>query len=695
MSAEHPEADWASGAFPASFLVEVLEATEDGLIVFDDKGQVRYCNDQLFELFPVSREFVEEEPAESTLHGFKGLCVDSERFQTLVEEEQRRPELETRNEFRLKNGQVIHRVSRPIQVNGEVVGRAVSVRDITDLRQYERQLEQAQSLVEIGSWEWNVIEDEVDWSDELYEIVDVEPEEFAGTYEAFLGRIHPEDRDDAHRTVQMALNRGDSYRTTFRMVRPAGTVRHVETVGKVETSADGTPVLMHGVVRDRTREQALTDRLRHQALYDNLTELPNRQLLRERGKQSLKEARRSGTSVGLLFLDITGFKRVNQTFGHPFGDEILRRVAGRIEESVREMDVAARAGGDEFVVVTPQLDEPDDVLQVARRIQQSMETPFEQEGETVSLDVGIGVAVFPHHANDLEELMQLADTALFGPDRSKRPGIRLFDPELQKDTSRLLQLTEEFQIALQTDQLVLHYQPVFPAEGGPPVGVEALARWNHPERGLLSAGEFIDVAESTGLVASLDQWAAATGLRDKARWSQDRDWKGWMAVNLSMHSLSEPELPDRIARILQETEILDPSQLMLEVTEHAAMRNPDIAERVLRLLEADVGVSIAIDDFGTGYSSLNYLKQFPAHHLKIDKSFIHGIGTHQDDEKVIRGIVSLAHEFGMTVVAEGVETDEQADWLREAGCDHLQGYLLGRPVAKEELALGSEHPSGT
>lgn len=674
---------------PSSLLIGALEATADGLYVLDRDYQVVHCNERFLEILPEARPFVEDGSLEEAREGVRSLFDDPEAVITVIERERENPMVATAGEFRLADGRHVHRTSRPIRVDGELAGRVTSVRDVTELREHERRLEHAHQLAEVGSWTWEIDSNQVRWSDELYQMLGLEREQFEATYEGFLNQVHPEDRYQAHDTVQDALERRDGYRTKFRMVRPDGTVCHVAALGEVETRPDGEPVRIRGVVRDRTREQLLLAQLQEQALRDGLTSLPNRRLLQERGEQSLAEARRTGCAVGFLFLDLTGFKRINERLGHPFGDEILKQVADRLTEYVRDADVTCRVGGDEFVVLAPQLDAPESVNTVARRVQEAMEEPFEHDGESIALDIAIGVAVFPHHADTLDELMQCADTALFGPDREKSPGIRMFDPDFKQETPDLIQLGEELQEALQEDQFTLHYQPVIPTGGGAPVGVEALCRWDHPDRGLLSAGEFIELAESTGLVTSLDRWAATAGLRDNARWSREEGWGGWMAVNLSMRSLSSPDLPERIDRLLEDTEPLDPSRFMIEVTEHAAMRNPEVAERILRLLEGDLGVSIAIDDFGTGYSSLRYLKKFPAHHLKVDMDFVQGIGENPDDEKVIRGVVSLGHEFGMEIVAEGVETEEQAAWLREAGCDHMQGYLIGRPVAAEELDLVS------
>ena len=297
--------------------------------------------------------------------------------------------------------------------------------------------------------------------------------------------------------------------------------------------------------------------------------------------------------------------------------------------------------------------------------------------------------MFPQDGTDIDSLLDRADRALWGPERQKAPGLRVYRPELDTEVPKALQLHEDLKTALQKGpDFVLHFQPIVSTNSANASGVEALIRWNHPELGLLPAGEFIPVAEASGLIGEIDRWVMLAAARQAAQWQEQGTGPDWVALNLSAQTLGDPELTDFLKDCLVNDVTLSPKRLVIEITEHAALRQEQVVSDILRSLDEELGLSISIDDFGTGYSSLLYLRRFPADYLKIDMNFVHGLTESEADEKVVRSIIALGQAFDMQLIAEGVETDGQRDWLTEEQCDFLQGYLYGRPVSAEELELG-------
>lgn len=439
---------------------------------------------------------------------------------------------------------------------------------------------------------------------------------------------------------------------------------------------------------DITEQKELRDRLEHLAAHDELTGLLNRRALFERSKHALAMCQREDRKAAVLYLDVVGFKQVNEQLGHQGGDQILTAVGERLVQTTRDSDLVARIGGDEFVMLATLLREEEDADQVGRRVMYAFEEPLEASGDSLPLQPAIGAAVFPEDGTDIDTLLHRADRALWGQDRNKPSGVRRCRAVPQTERMPSWNVPEELQRALQTGgELFPLYQPVISAADGEIVGMEALVRWNHPEHGLLAPGTFIPEAEATGLVRQLDREVGRSAVQQITDWIRRDLSLDWMAVNLSAQTLSEPECVEWMARVLEDHPELTPKRMVVEVTEHTAMR--EVARsQVLHRLDAEVGLSISIDDFGIGYSSLLYLRRFPADFLKIDREFVQDIQDSSPDQKVVRGIIALGEAFDMKLIAEGVETDGEEKWLREAGCDYLQGFRFGRPAAAEEVEEG-------
>ncbi len=434
------------------------------------------------------------------------------------------------------------------------------------------------------------------------------------------------------------------------------------------------------VMREVTDRKALEDELRHRATHDELTGLPNRSFLREHLDQLLRLNRRKRGRLALLVIDLDSFKDVNDTFGHEAGDHLLKVMAQRLRETLRDSDTVARLGGDEFAVVLYDCGAAEAVA-IASKLREQFLKPVELQHQSVVVSGSVGVALSPLHGRDYDTLMRHADVALYQA-KDGPQDVTIYQAQRDPNSGEKLGLLRDLRTAVQTGSLVLHYQPEISLASGEVVRVEALARWPLSDGTVLEAGDFLPLAEKHGIMPLLTSWALSTALRQRGTW-----WKaGWsvdVAVNLSAPELRDPGLSGRVDRLLKDLE-QEAEHLWLEITETAAMRDPARTQRTLRGLRA-FGVRLAIDDFGTGHSSLAYVRTLPASDLKIDRSFVHDADSQPRDAAIVKAAVALAHDLGMTVTAEGVETAETLEYLRSLGCDHAQGYYVARPMPADEM----------
>jgi diguanylate cyclase (GGDEF)-like protein len=423
-------------------------------------------------------------------------------------------------------------------------------------------------------------------------------------------------------------------------------------------------------------------RLRRQALHDALTNLPNRTYLHRAGSRALAAAQRSGTPAALLLIDLDRFKEVNDTLGHDHGDELLVEVTGRLRAALRGRDLLARLGGDEFAVLLPEVPHRGAVAEVAQRLLRALEAPFALRGVAVGLEASIGVAICPDDGRDITTLLRRADVAMYD---AKASGTRIESYALERDpySPERLALLAELRQAIDGEQLVLHYQPKVSLADGRLSGVEALVRWEHPQRGVLPPDEFLPLAERTGLIGDLTRWVLRTALSRCRAW-RDEGLDLPVAVNLAAANIVDATLPDGIAALLAELD-LPGDRLECEISEHTVMSDPRRATEVLGRLRA-LGVRLSLDDFGTGQSSLSYLKRLPLDEVKIDRSFVMGMCRDDGDAAIVRSTIDLARHLGLEVVAEGVESAEVIEALAELRCDVAQGFFLGRPIPGEHLA---------
>jgi diguanylate cyclase (GGDEF)-like protein/PAS domain S-box-containing protein len=434
-------------------------------------------------------------------------------------------------------------------------------------------------------------------------------------------------------------------------------------------------------LRDVTDSKSQLVMLRHQALHDALTDLPNRSLLFERFEKALEDGRSGRTLVALLLMDLDRFKEVNDTFGHHFGDVLLKQVALRLCNQLAEGDTVARLGGDEFAIVLTSAADSNGVAAAARRVLNTLQQPFVVEGQVLEVGASIGIALFPQHGADARTLMRRADVAMYAA-KSASLGYSFHTDDREPRSADQLSLIVELRQAVARNELELYYQPKMHLRSGLMTRAEVLLRWNHPSRGLLAPAAFIPAAERTGLIKSITDWILDRVLCELQQW-HERGAPVHVAVNISAKSLQEQTLPQKVHAALTKWNI-DARFLKLEITESSIMADPAHALAIMSMLQS-MGVRLSIDDFGTGYSSLTHLRELPIDEIKVDKSFVMGMTGSDADAAIVRTVIDLAHNLGKQVCAEGVEDEATWQMLNEMGCDLAQGYWIARPLPAAAL----------
>jgi diguanylate cyclase (GGDEF)-like protein/PAS domain S-box-containing protein len=498
---------------------------------------------------------------------------------------------------------------------------------------------------------------------------------------------HPEDTPlglAERRLIAAGLSEG--YQLEKRFVHTDGRAVWVQMHASCVRDSGGRPLYLIGHVQDVTEQRQMRDRLAHAAIHDPLTGLPNRVLFLDRLSMALSRALRQRRQVAVAFLDLDHFKLVNDGLGHAVGDDLLRAVAERLTATVRPEDTVARFGGDEFTILCEGLSHQDEALAVSRRVLEALQRPFELEGSPVHVSASIGVAV-TDGSPSAGAVLRDADTAMYLAKEAGRGRIEIFDGKGHAAALENLHVINELHHALSADELRLYYQPIVDLRSGTVVGVEALVRWQHPARGLLVPDQFIRVAEECGLVVPVGAWVVGEACRQAAEWNRMAVVAGRcpieVNVNISPRQLSSPEFVGTVAAAVASAGI-DPAAVCLEITEGMLMRDEHAAAEILGEVRS-LGVRIGIDDFGTGYSSLSYLKHFPIDSLKVDRTFVEGLGEESDEAVIVGAIIALAHSLGLIAIAEGVETEAALAELQRLGCDRVQGFLLGRPQTPAAL----------
>lgn len=584
--------------------------------------------------------------------------------------------------------------------NAEIFGNVSKLRtQRQEMENIKGSLVEAQHIAKMGNWDWNLQDNSLYWSDGIYKLFGISPSEFEASYDSFLLRVHPDDRELVEGSIHESLRNKEPYLVEHRVVHPDGTTLIVQETGEViYDEASGKAIRMIGTVRDVTAEREAERKLLELATYDTLTKLPNRNTLFDRVGQAIRRAHRSGHKLALLFLDLDRFKHINDSLGHAIGDKLLIEAANRLRALVREEDTVARLGGDEFVVLLESLDNPRDAAMVAEKIIDCFHQEFNIDDYDLHVTTSVGITLYPDDGEDEITLLKNADAAMYHAKDSGRNAYSFYTEEITRQVDERVELEHRLRDGLLHDRFEAHYQPIVNLATGQIVGLEALLRWHDDHLGQVSPSRFIPVAEESGIIFSLGAWMFRNVCEQIADWLArsviDPDLQ--VNINISGIQLMQGGFVDDLIRILDETDV-PASMLMIELTETVFFENRDLAASILaRLVKR--GMRVAVDDFGTGYSSLSYLKEMPVDTIKIDRSFVRDIALDENDRAITRAVILLGKSLGLKVVAEGVETQEQRSFLLKEGCVLAQGFYYYRPLPLHELESvlqrGASHSSG-
>ncbi len=573
---------------------------------------------------------------------------------------------------------------RARRIEDMVQQRTQELADATrKLRTQQAMLTHAERIARLGSWELDPVSGRGNGSAELFTILGL-PYREALSLDDLRNAAHPDDRLALQHAFEQ-MNHGQaaaSLDIRVALVDSALPERTVHFTIEAGDRSDGSRTL-RGTAQDVTASRAAEAHIHYLAHYDMLTGLPNRSLWVSRAEQALAIARRNHLRMGVLFLDLDNFKKINDTLGHPVGDRLLAAAAQRLALCLREEDVLARLGGDEFVVLLPQIHTGEDAAIVARKLISSLTRPFDIDGQELSTSTSIGIALYPANGADVDILLKHADTAMYDAKSAGRNDFRFFTPDMNNRAYARLMLENALRHALERDELELDYQPQWAMPGQRLIGVEALVRWNHPERGRISPAEFIPLAEETGLIQSIGDWVLHTACRQQAAWQAAGLPPLAIAVNISALQFRRADFAGHVRQVFADSGV-SPAHFELEITESALMQPSVEIEAQFASLRS-LGLGLALDDFGTGYSSLSYLKRLPLTRLKIDRSFVRDLPGDPEDAAIATATLSIARDLGLEVVAEGVETEAQRDFLLARQCAVMQGYLFSRPLPAADI----------
>lgn len=560
---------------------------------------------------------------------------------------------------------------------------------ITALYKIQERLEFSQSLAHVGTWDWDITNETLVWTDEIYRIFGLTPQEFDATYEAFLSYIHPEDKQSVIDAVNTAISDNVPYEIIHRVVRPSGEVRHVLEKGHVVRDKHSAPLRMLGAVLDITQLIEKEEKLTQLAHFDDLTQLPNRALCRKKVEDKITIAELNKKNFSILYIDLDNFKNINDTQGHLIGDEFLHEIAIILSNNLPKNTYLARLGGDEFIIVSDFYDHnsvTDKTNQLlCEQITSLLQVRKYYANCIVDITASIGVAVFPLHGKSFNELVSSADQAMYQVKEKDKNNYGVYNPEIEEKRINQLKLVSDMHTSLQNSDFQVYYQAKQSLKNNTLTGCEALIRWEHPILGRISPVDFIPLAESSGLIIPIGRFVLDKACQFAKNWQHHSKLPMTVSINVSAAQLKSEYFVDDVKESIIKAGI-EGNQIELEITESLLMENIEKTIKTLLKLKS-IGVAISIDDFGTGYSSLSYLKKLPVDTLKIDKSFIDGLPKTEDDLAIVSSIVALANSLQLKTVAEGVESQEQKVLLSVLGCDAMQGYLYSKPIPENEFIL--------
>lgn len=576
---------------------------------------------------------------------------------------------------------------RTLHVEDEVNRRTAELRsEVLQRRDTETQLRLVLDGANLGFWDWNYQTGEHWVNDRWMEMLGLQRSDLKNDTSDWSDRIHPDDKEKVFQAVERHIKNQESYVVEFRMRHQDGHWVWIQGAGAVVTVDQKTnePLRLCGTHQDISERKNHENQIVHKAHFDSLTELPNRFLALDRLSQLLSEAQRKQGMIAVLFLDLDDFKKINDTLGHDTGDKLLMETATRLQSAVRGCDTVGRLGGDEFIILLSGITQAADAQPVAESLLKKFTDVFKIDNRELVLTASIGISIYPDDGDNMSELLRNADSAMYHSKEQGRNTYSYFTEQMNEAVSKRLLFEEQMHGALDRGEFKLCYQPQVELTNGKIVGVEALLRWDNPALGKVSPLEFIPIAEQTGLIVDLGKFVLSEALSKAVVWQKIVGPQFTLAVNLSPRQFRDPNLADFVQKAIKQSE-MPSSCLELEITEGVLLSGHAYIDHTLVALH-NLGVSIAMDDFGTGYSSLSYLRNYPFDVLKIDREFIQDLCDDPGDRELVNATIMMAHGLGLKVIAEGVETEKQREYLSAQGCDFAQGYLFSKPISHEEIS---------
>jgi diguanylate cyclase (GGDEF)-like protein/PAS domain S-box-containing protein len=667
-------------------LLAALASTTDGIAVLNASGEYLYLNPAHLNLFGYEDESLLLGKTWQELYPISEIERCEQHVLPLLQQQGYwRGDLVGK---RLDGSLFEHEISLNRTENGDLI---CLCRDVSEQRLQEQALAETQERFALailgandGIWDWDLKTGNIYYSPRWKEILGYSNQELGETVQEWFNRIHPEDLETVRRSLwQHQQGQIPHFEQEYRIQNKQGVYRWVLSRGLAVRNGQNEAYRIAGSLTDTTERHLVAAKLHHDALHDPLTGLPNRNLFLQRLEQVVSYGQhRPDYLFAVLLIDLDRFKSVNDSLGHLVGDQLLCALALRLRSCLRPEETLARLGSDDLIVLLEDLTDPQEAALVASRIQQSLQTPFQLEGQEIYCTVTIGIAPKSEQMLSVESYVRNAELAMYDAKTKGRDQQAVFTPTMHSEALTRWQVETDLRRALEQQEFYLQYQPIFSLSPSQVIGFEALIRWRHPEQGIIPPGKFIGIAEETGLIIPMGEWVLRQSCRQMRAWQQRSNQPLLISVNLSGKQLGQPNLVQRVDQVLAETG-LPPQCLKLEITESMILENLETSRQTLLELKQRQ-IQISMDDFGTGYSSLNHLHRLPLDLLKIDRSFIHEMVNAEESLELVRAIINIARSMRMHVIAEGIETHEQLDLLKTLGCEFGQGYFLAKPLDQEK-----------
>ena len=591
------------------------------------------------------------------------------------------------------NSASIEALTHLINITSEEVEEQTKA--LKESNRINKELKERMELALLGSndgiWDWNILDDSVYFSARWKEMLGYEDHELTNEFSTWESKLHPSDAEETWADIHKHLNgETEYYENVHRLQHKDGHWVWIQDRGKVLFDEEGKAIRMIGTHTDISEEKEdqlklvqQAEMIQHQAHHDTLTGLPNRVLFNDRLIQGIEKAKRHKDVLALFFIDLDKFKHINDSLGHQIGDLVLKAIAKRLESITRKEDTLARLSGDEFTLIMEELRQPEDAAILADKILKALTETVVVDKHTLYVSGSIGISFYPQDATDAQSLLKYADTAMYKAKEEGRNNYQFYSPKMTEYALQRMTMHTSLREAIENKEFIIHFQSQINASNSRLVGVEALVRWEHPTMGLLQPDAFIPLAEETGMIVEIDQWVMHSAMDQMSKWYKEGLNPGVLGLNISIKQLDKPNFIQKIEESLQKNDF-NASWLELEITESQMMKNPeDIITKLTQL--NDLGIGISIDDFGTGYSSLSLLKRLPINRLKIDRSFVKDIPDDEEGVAIVKAIIALAESLKLDLIAEGVETSQQKDFLIEQGCINIQGHYYSHPMSKEDM----------